>query len=166
MAGKFFSIGYEGASVEDFLTTLNLADIELVADIRELPISRKRGFAKTALSNNLNVHGIAYEHLKGLGDPKEGREAAKSGRINDFLDIFHAHMQTEVAKADLEKLVCLTEAHRICLLCYERDFQLCHRNIVAKKVTEITGLKVQHLGVRKGVAREFASEKDRLVAYA
>jgi hypothetical protein len=49
-------------------------------DVRDVPLSRKPGFSKSALQANLEAHGIAYVHLKGLGDPKPGREAASGVR--------------------------------------------------------------------------------------
>jgi uncharacterized protein (DUF488 family) len=56
---------------------LKVAKITRLIDVRELPISRRKGFAKTALSTALAVAGIEYVHLKGPGDPKDGREAAR-----------------------------------------------------------------------------------------
>ncbi|MBC8267237.1 MAG: DUF488 domain-containing protein [Rhodospirillaceae bacterium] len=166
MTGNVSTIGYEGATPEDFIATLKLANIELVVDIRELPISRKKGFAKNALSSILEKSGIGYEHLKGLGDPKDGREAARSGRFDEFLKIFNSHMKTEVARTDLDKAVYFTTQKRICLLCYERDFQMCHRYIVAEHLSSITGKNIRHLGVREGVSRNKSAKKEILAAYA
>jgi uncharacterized protein (DUF488 family) len=166
MTGNISTIGYEGATSDDFVATLKLANIELVVDIRELPISRKKGFAKNALSSILEESGIGYEHLKGLGDPKNGREAARSGRFNEFLKIFNSHMKTDVARADLDRAVFFATQKRTCLLCYERNFQLCHRYIVAEHLASITGKKIQHLGVREGASRNKLSKKELLAAYA
>ncbi len=164
--GEIFTIGYEGATVEDFTATLRLAKIDLVVDIRELPISRRKGFSKGALAAALEAEGIGYEHLKGLGDPKEGRDAAKSGRFEEFIAIFTAHMQTEIARADLEKAIGLVSGKKACLLCYERDFKTCHRNIVSERISGITGQTVRNLGVRNGAARELSREEFQLAAYA
>lgn len=164
--GEIFTIGYEGAAVEDFTATLRLAKVDLVVDIRELPISRRKGFSKGALAAALEAEGIGYEHLKGLGDPKEGRDAAKSGRFEEFVAIFTAHMQTEIARADLEKAIDLVSGKKACLLCYERDFKTCHRNIVSERISDITGQTVRNLGVRNGAARELSREEFQLAAYA
>ncbi len=163
---EIFTIGYEGAAVEDFTATLILAKIDLVVDIRELPISRRKGFSKRALAEALEAEGIGYEHLKGLGDPKEGRDAAKSGRFEEFVTIFMAHMQTEMARTDLKKAIGLVSGRKACLLCYERDFKTCHRNIVSERISDITGQTVRNLGVRKGVARKLPYEEFQLAAYA
>ena len=44
------TIGYEGSAIEDFIATLKLANIEILLDVREIPLSRKKGFSKNALA--------------------------------------------------------------------------------------------------------------------
>jgi hypothetical protein len=80
MQHSFYAIGYEGSVLEDFVATLRSAGVETLIDVRDVPLSRKPGFSKSALQANLEAHGIAYVHLKGLGDPKPGREAASGVR--------------------------------------------------------------------------------------
>lgn len=166
MSGKFFTIGYEGASLEDFLATLKHVGVRQLVDIRDFPGSRRKGFSKNALREALETEGISYEHLKGLGDPKAGRDAARAGRFEEFLAIFTAHMQTEAALADLEKAAALVKETTACLLCYERDNRTCHRNIVSDRISKITGLAVHNIGVRHGAAQEFKHEEEPLIAYA
>ena len=166
MSGKFFTIGYEGASLEDFLATLKLAGVNQLVDIRDFPGSRRKGFSKNALREALEAEGIGYEHLKGLGDPKAGRDAVRAGRFEEFVTIFTAHMKTEIARADLEKAVELVKRRSACLLCYERDNRTCHRKIVSERISDITGLPVSNLGVRKGAAQEITREEEPLAAYA
>ena len=96
------TIGYESADLADFIATLRHAGISRLIDIRELPISRRKGFAKSALSEALNHAGIGYIHLRGLGDPKEGREAARAGNLAQFRRVFGKHMKSERAQADLQ----------------------------------------------------------------
>ena len=166
MAGKFFTIGYEGASLEDFLATLKRAGVLQLVDIRDFPGSRRKGFSKNALREALEAEGIGYEHLKGLGDPKAGRIAARAGRFEEFVAIFSAHMKTKIALADLKKAADLVTRTSACLLCYERDNRTCHRNIVSKKISAMTGLTVRNLGVRHGLAQEFNNDEEPLAAYA
>jgi uncharacterized protein (DUF488 family) len=71
-----FTVGYEGSKPSDLFASLQDNGITLLIDVREVPISRKPGFSKTSLSLGLDVAGIRYLHLKGLGDPKPGRVAA------------------------------------------------------------------------------------------
>ena len=59
---KIVTIGYEGAEVADFLATLSQLGVTTLLDIRELPISRRKGFAKNALREGLLSVGIEYRH--------------------------------------------------------------------------------------------------------
>ena len=92
MSKPLYTIGYEGAQPADFFDQLLASGVRALIDIRDVPISRKRGFSKNSLREGLAEHSIEYLHLKGLGDPKPGRIAAREGRYSDFRMIFNAHM--------------------------------------------------------------------------
>ena len=79
---KLFTIGYEGATMADFLAALGAAGVRRVIDVRALPLSRRSGFSKTPLKNALAEVGIDYVHLKALGTPPSGRAAVDS-RVSD-----------------------------------------------------------------------------------
>jgi len=147
------TIGYEAADLADFIATLREAGISRLIDVRELAISRRKGFAKRALSEALADAGIEYVHLRGLGDPKEGREAARAGEVTRFRKIFTSHMRSETAQADLRTAVSLVEAGGVCLMCYERDHGSCHRSIVAQAISGSVPAMIRHLGVREGLGR-------------
>ena len=53
-----FTFGYEGLSIEDFVARLTLSGVREVFDVRELPLSRKRGFSKKSLAAALEAAGI------------------------------------------------------------------------------------------------------------
>lgn len=146
------TIGYEGASLDDFLATLHAADVSVVLDVRDLPISRRKGFSKSALAGALEEVGIAYIHLRGLGDPKEGQEAARAGDIDAFLRIYSERLATPEAQADLEKATEIVSTDLACLLCYERDPTKCHRKLVSEAISAIMPVRIRHLGVREGLA--------------
>ena len=76
---KIFTIGYEGTTMDAFLASLREAGVEQVIDVRALPLSRRPGFSKNTLAATLSDNGIGYVHLKALGTPKPGRDAAKKG---------------------------------------------------------------------------------------
>lgn len=139
------TIGYEGATIQEFVATLQQAAIRLVIDVRAVPLSRKKGFSKTQLSEYLRAHKIEYVHLRGLGDPKEGREAARAGNYALFLKIFGRHMRSDEAIEALEVAAELVQAQRACLMCYEADYEKCHRTIVADHLSDETGLPVTPL---------------------
>ena len=139
------TIGYEKATPDQVIAALQAARIETLVDIRQLPWSRRPGFSKGALSVKAAEAGIGYVHLKGLGTPAEGREANKAGRMDDFAAIFHAHMSTDAAQADLGRAAELAASSRICLLCLEGDAKRCHRLIVADLLAERLATTVEHL---------------------
>ncbi|WP_298307258.1 DUF488 family protein [uncultured Erythrobacter sp.] len=147
------TIGYERASLEDFIATLRLGGIETLVDIRDRAQSRRKGFSKTALSEALGDAGIGYVHLKVLGDPKEGREAARSGDFAKFRQVFAGVMNSQGAQDAMLQLENMSTSSSICLMCYERDEKTCHRKIVSDSLEERTGLKTTHLGVKDGAGR-------------
>ncbi|HRW61028.1 MAG TPA: DUF488 domain-containing protein [Defluviicoccus sp.] len=147
------TIGYEGAEVQDFLATLRLAGVVTLIDVRQIAASRRPGYSKTALRSLANAAGIRYVHLVGLGDPKEGREAARKGRVAEFQRIFIRHLGTAEAQADLQTASSLAADGGACLLCYERQPEFCHRSIVADALAERVGVEVRHLGVRGGLGK-------------
>ncbi len=141
------TIGYEGASIEAFVATLRTAGVGTLIDVRDAPWSRRAEYAKPALAEALEAGGIDYRHLKGLGNPKPGRDAARAGDIETFHAIFRAQMETEAARGDLATAGELAASGAVCLMCYARDAARCHRSIVAERLSEKTGLAVRHLMV-------------------
>ena len=140
------TIGYEGASVDDFLDALRAARVELLGDVRAVASSRRPGFAKTRLAANLAGAGIEYLHLRGLGTPADGRAAARAGRHDELRAIYAAHLATPVAQDDLAVLAAIVRAgRRACLLCFEADPAHCHRSLVAAALATSVPLRVEHL---------------------
>ena len=140
-----FTIGYEGASVAAFVAALREAGVALVLDIRAAPVSRKKGFSKTPLAQHLSEAGIGYRHMRGLGTPKQGRQAARSGDHDAFERIFRDHLEEPEALLDLGETLGLAAAQPVCLLCLERDPEQCHRLIVAERMAKEGGQPIRHL---------------------
>lgn len=155
------TIGYEAADIEDFIATLKLVKIRVLLDVRELPISRRKGFSKSSLATRLAESGIEYIHLKGLGDPKAGREAARAGDMVKFRKIFASHKKSADYKACLEVAAAQVLSGEACLMCYERNHSECHRSIVADDLSNIINLEIRHLGVREGLARDASKGRTR-----
>lgn len=143
------TIGYEKAALDDFIATLNDNNIEVLVDIRERAQSRRKGFSKTALAEATNAAGIEYLHFRTLGDPKEGREAARAGRMDEFRTIFSAVLAGESAQSALSEVEKLVKSKRICMMCYERDHLCCHRKLVSDELEQMLGCKTVHLRVRE-----------------
>ncbi len=107
-----FTIGYEGATVAEFLAALQQAGIQRVIDVRALPLSRRPGFSKTPLSGALAEAGIEYVHLKALGTPAEGRAAARAGRHADLERIYAGQLELAEAIAQSAQMLALAERLR------------------------------------------------------
>ncbi|HEX8584496.1 MAG TPA: DUF488 domain-containing protein [Allosphingosinicella sp.] len=148
-----YTIGYEGASVPDFLATLKLAGVEHVLDVRELPQSRRPGFSKNALTAALSDAEVTYSHLRQLGDPKPGRDAARSGNIVEFTRIFEAHLALPETQQALYQAVDIATKKVTALLCFERDPRTCHRTLVARAINELCSLNVRNLGVARNAGQ-------------
>jgi uncharacterized protein (DUF488 family) len=143
---RLFTIGYEHATAAAVLDELEQAEVGLVVDVRAVAASRRPGFSKRALAAGLDERGIGYLHLRGLGTPAEGRHAARSGRPQDMFRIYEAHLATETAQQELAELKDLVrKGQRVCLLCYERHPDVCHRRRIAELVCEEIDLPVEHL---------------------
>jgi uncharacterized protein (DUF488 family) len=129
-----YTLGYEGIDVRRFIAALTGAGVQVVADVRAVPLSRKRGFSKRQLSAELAASGIDYIHFVGLGNPKNGRDAAKAGDVAEFHRIFTDHLKSTDAKASLKELARLVISRPTCLVCFEREPAECHRTLVAMEL--------------------------------
>lgn len=139
------TIGYEGSTQSAVLDALAQAGVALLIDVRAVAASRKPGFSKRLLAASLAARGIGYLHLQGLGTPKEGRLAVRSGDPERMRSIFAAHMTCDRARAELAQAIEAARAAPCCLLCFEHDHRMCHRAILADMITAGTGQTVRHL---------------------
>jgi uncharacterized protein (DUF488 family) len=149
-AKKLFTIGYEQTPAKAVLDELEGAGVKLLVDVRAVAASRRPGFSKSQLAAGLDARGISYLHLRGLGTPKEGREAARGGQFGLLHKIYAAHLKTPQAKEQLDELSALVnKSGPICILCYERDHTHCHRQWIAEIIEERDGVKVENLAARQ-----------------
>ena len=143
---RLFTIGYEQTPAQAVLDELEQAGVKLLVDVRAIASSRRPGFSKSQLAAGLDQRGIAYIHLRGLGTPKEGRIAARSGDIATLQRIYAKHLKTPQAKEELDELSALVKtAGPICLLCYERDHTHCHRRWIADIIEDRDEVKIENL---------------------
>jgi uncharacterized protein (DUF488 family) len=147
-----FTIGYEAATLLEVIATLRAAGVEVVVDVRAVAASRRAGFSKTILRASLADEGIGYEHLRGLGTPKPGREAARRGRIAEMEVIFAEHMRTPEAQDGLARAIAIVRERPAALLCFEACASGCHRRIVADLIRQATGCEVRDLYERPSPA--------------
>lgn len=143
-AGIVCSIGYERVGVPDFLAALKAADVKTLIDVREVANSRRAGYSKKALAASLDAAGIAYVHLRALGTPKAGREAARKGDTATMQKIFEAKLAEPESQLALAEAADIAKHGRACLMCLEHDWRGCHRAVLTKRL-EPFGLKARHL---------------------
>src|SRR5260221_10527725 len=130
---RLFTVGYEQTPAKAVLDELQQAGVKLLVDVRAVAAWRRPGFSKKQLAAGLDERGIGYVHLRGLGTPKDGRDAARGGKYDQLRKIYRAHLKTPQAKEELDELAALVKkAGPVCILCYERDHQHCHRQWIAE----------------------------------
>jgi uncharacterized protein (DUF488 family) len=131
---RIFTIGYEGTTVPEFIAALQKAAVERVIDVRALPLSRRPGFSKSPLRAALEEAGIEYVHLKALGTPAEGRNAARAGRHEDLERIYAGQLELPEAMAQSAQMLELAREKPSALLCMEREPAHCHRTLLLDAV--------------------------------
>lgn len=136
---ELLTIGYEGGTQADVIARLKAAGVEVLVDVRAVAASRRAGFSKTVLAASLAEHGIDYVHLRDLGTPKAGREAARKGRIGEMRAIFAEHLETPEAVIAMGRCEEIVKVRRACLLCFEAAAEGCHRRVIAERLAESVG---------------------------
>ena len=138
---KIFTIGYEKATQAELIAALQSAGVERLIDVRAVPLSRRPGFSKNILANGLAEAGIDYVHLKALGTPPEGREAARKNRHADLERIYAGQLERPDLGGQLElpeAMVAIEQMRELAaekpsaVLCFERDPSGCHRALLLR----------------------------------
>ena len=142
-----FTIGYEGKAADSFVDDLLGRGVQILVDVREIPISRKRGFSKTALSELVQQAGIEYLHLRALGSPRDSRKKLKaSGDFEVFSREYADHLEGNTRSLE-ELMELIGTGRRTALMCFERDHTQCHRSLLVGALLEEAGsdFVVHHL---------------------
>ncbi len=147
---SLYTFGYEGLTLEAFIARLKETGVRTIIDVRELPSSRKKGFSKRAFAEALHGAGIAYAHMPALGSPKPIRDAYRvDGSWSAYTRKFMAYLdQQGAAVAEVAKIARATSA---CLVCFEADFNFCHRSMVARAAARAGGPAIVHLTARTAI---------------
>lgn len=132
-----YTTGYEGEKLDKFIQKLLKQGIDIVVDIRQTPYSRKPGFSKTSLANELQKYDLKYLHVQELGTPKPLRQYLSE--TGDYEGFFKMYKNFVLAyKESLFDLVELSKKFKLCLLCFEKDQHFCHRLVVADLIAEFS----------------------------
>lgn len=128
--------GYEGQEIGAFVMELADRGVTRLVDVRLTPISRKPGFSKTALREALTDVGIAYEHRRELGNPKDNRPgfAGTEHELSNAKRAYANRLATPEAQAALAQLRDYAEQEHVALLCFEADEHRCHREVVLREL--------------------------------
>ncbi len=139
-----FTIGYEKRELSEFIAILIEKKIKILADIRINPISRKKGFSKKLLAAELANNNIEYMHFRELGTPQPIRDRlhADWDFALFFLD-YEAYVKSQ--SGALQRLADLASNKRVCIMCFERDVNQCHRHVVAEYLKSHFKIKPMHL---------------------
>jgi uncharacterized protein (DUF488 family) len=157
-----YTIGYEGLDLDAFMSLLVENDIETIVDVREIPLSRKPGFSKKSLGNLLNLSGREYVHLVELGCPKLIRDRYRvDGNWKRYTVGFLKYLDTQ--QDAISELSALASSSNCALLCYEADFNFCHRSMVANAVKQVTRARVKHI---QAADAKIASPAELRLAFA
>lgn len=150
-SSHLYTFGYEGLDIEAFIARIREVGIQTVLDVRELPLSRKKGFSKSSFSERLSHANIAYLHAPALGCPKEIRDRYR--KDSDWVEYTRAFTAYMVSQAEATReLVKLSRGKATCLVCFEADYTFCHRTYVAREALKQGGLPVMHLTARTAFA--------------
>ena len=136
-----FTIGYEGRELDELIAILAAHDIERVIDVRELPLSRRRGFSKTPLGSALATAGIEYVHVREAGNPY--RKLKDAIPRDELLAKYRSHLRS--AHDAVATVTEQARGRRVALLCYEADPAQCHRSLLAPRVGKALGVSPRDL---------------------
>jgi uncharacterized protein (DUF488 family) len=138
-----WTVGYEGRTPDELVAVLRANGIRRLVDVRELPMSRKKGFSKSALAARLEAEGIAYTGMRRLGAPREARHRLRdTGDWESFAPVYQAHL--DEAPDAVADCAALAKTEPVALLCFERDAKDCHRGLLAERLAA-HGLTAIHL---------------------
>jgi uncharacterized protein (DUF488 family) len=142
-----WTVGHSTRKIDEFLQLLAAGKIELLADVRRFPASRRHPqFNREALIASLADAGIAYEHFPGLGGRRSARlkgSPNKAWRVEAF-NAYADHLQSAEFQADFDRLIEFVKSQRVAIMCAEALPQQCHRRIIADLLIA-RGWMVKHL---------------------
>jgi Uncharacterized conserved protein len=143
---SIWTVGHSTRSIDEFLAVLAAHRIELVADVRRFPGSRRLPhFAAEALEQSLASAGIAYRWFPSLGgrrrpDPASLNLAWRHPAFRAYAD----HIATEEFAEGLFELSLLARGLRTAIMCSEILWWRCHRRLIADVLTSL-GIGVVHI---------------------
>jgi uncharacterized protein (DUF488 family) len=132
-----FTIGHSTRGLDEFVQLLQANNVDLVADVRTAPGSRRMPhFARAALADELPLRGIEYVHLPELGGLRKPKsDSINTGWRNVSFRGYADYMQTDAFAAGLDRLLALAAGHTLAIMCAEAVPWRCHRSLIADALT-------------------------------
>jgi len=141
-----FTLGYEGLTIDAYLNKLLKNKIRLVIDVRKNPRSMKFDFNQSKLKKYLFSVDIDYLHLPELGIESDFRKNLNS--LSDYEKLLKLYENTILINNEkflISILENLKKYNRISLLCFEKQFNMCHRSKIAEYLKTKNNVRVNHL---------------------
>lgn len=143
---QVFTLGYEQRNISQFLKLLREMRVDVLIDVRETAWSHKPGFSKGALAKAMKRAGIDYQHVRSVGNPKWIRSMADSHE--ECLSLYREYIEgvdglVEGFLGFIAELV--GQGLRVCLVCYERHPDDCHRGVLAGLLEKHGAACVEHI---------------------
>ena len=128
-----WTIGHSNQALEPFVRALRAHNIEVVADVRRFPSSRRHPhFSGEQLAAALDGVGIGYVHLPELGGRRAPRKDSKNTAWkNEGFRGYADYMETPEFAAGIERLLLLATERRTAIMCAEMLWWQCHRSLIA-----------------------------------
>ena len=151
-----YTIGHSTRSAGEFVALLREHDIQLLADIRRYPGSKRYPhFASEAMAGWLPEQGMAYRHMPELGGRRKPLpDSRNTAWRNDQFRAYADYMATDEFRTAIDTLLALAGQQRVTIMCAEAVPWRCHRNLVADDLTR-RGIEVMHI-IGAGAAKVHA----------
>jgi uncharacterized protein (DUF488 family) len=130
---KLWTIGHSTRSIAQFIDALNSFEIEVLADVRSFPGSRRYPhFSKEHLQPSLADAGIEYQHFPELGGRRRTRpDSHNLAWRNESFRGYADYMETEEFRTGIARLLEVARARRTTIMCAEAVWWRCHRSLIA-----------------------------------
>jgi uncharacterized protein (DUF488 family) len=165
-----WTIGHSTHSFDDFLAMLSSFQIELVADVRRFPGSRRLPqFNKETLAASLEQNKIRYVHLEDLGGRLKPKSDSKNTAWrNEAFRGYADYMETDSFREAVMLLKDYAMKFRTAYMCSEAVWWRCHRALISDYL-KVQGWQVMHImGINKSTEHPYTSPAriiDNLLTY-
>ena len=141
-----YAIGHSTRTWENFIELLQTFSIEMLADVRSYPGSRRYPhFNKESLLKELPEKNIQYQHIANLGGRRKALSQSKNTAWkNDAFRGYADYMDTAEFKSGIQELEKIASTYRTAFMCSEAVWWRCHRSLIADDL-KVRGWKVYHI---------------------